>query len=215
MHEDLGPSEVLELDVLAVGVDAGHGQLLLGGGQEPEGAVGVLGEVDHPEVRGEADDDGDEALHEEHVAPAGEAAAAVELVEPEVDDAAGGEDDDLADLQEGEARLLLAARVPRRDEVREPRVDAAHGGAQQHAQRDHLLPGADEGRGHGGDAEREGDEGEPQARAERAHRQRRRQLERDRADGEDEDGDAEPVAREPQVRRQRRHRRRADDARVE
>lgn len=215
VHEDLGPGELLGLDILAVGVDAGDGERLFVDGQEPEGPVCVLGEVDHPDVRGEPDDDGDETLDEEHVAPAGEAAAAVELVEAEVDDAAGGEDDDLADLQEGEARLLLAARVPGGDEVGEARVDAAHGGAEEHAERDHLLPGLHEGRRHGDDAEGEGDGREPEPRAERAHRQRRRQLEGDRADGEDEDGDAEPVPRQIEVFRQRRHRRRANHARVQ
>ncbi len=215
MHEDLGPSELLDLDILAVGIDAGDGELLFRRRQEPEGALGVVGEVDHPEVRREADDGGDEALHQEHVSPAREPAPAVQLVEPEIDDAARGQDDDLAHLQEREARLLLSARIPRRDQVRQAGVDAARRGAEQHAQGDHLLPGPDEGGRQGDDAEREGDEGEPEPGAEGAHGQRRRQLERDGADGEDEDGDAEAVPRQAQVRRQRGYRGGTDDARVQ
>jgi hypothetical protein len=96
--EDLGPREGVGLDVTPVGVDARDGEVLLGAGKEAEGPVGVLGEVDDPEVGGEADDHGDEALDEEHVAPPRNAPAAVELVKAVVDDAAGGEHDDLAAL---------------------------------------------------------------------------------------------------------------------
>ena len=78
------------MDVFAVGLDAGYCEFLFGGREEPEAVVGLLREVDHPEVGEDADDAGDEALDQEHVLPAFEAAAAVEGVEAEVYDAACG-----------------------------------------------------------------------------------------------------------------------------
>lgn len=175
----------------------------------------LLREIDDPDKRDEPDDHGDQALHKEHVAPARDAASSIQLVQPKVDNVSRGEHDDLPALEEGEPGLLLAPGIPRGDQVRQARVDAAHSHAEQDSEGDHGLPVADEGCAHGDEAKGERAGREPQPRAEPAHGERRRQLEDDAGDGEDEDADAVAVAEEAQVGHHGRHRRRADDARVQ
>lgn len=94
---------------------------------------------------------------------------AVQSVQTIIDQAARREDNDLAALHQGEAQLLLATRIPGADEVGEPREYARHGGAQQEAQDNHLLRGADKAGAEREDAKGNRDSREPNARAEYAY----------------------------------------------
>jgi len=215
VHQHLGPGERLGNDVVPVGLDPPRGHQGLRLGEEVETPLRVLGEIDHPPVRHDSYRAGDESLDQEHPPPARQPGAAVEMVEPVVDDAAGGEDQDLTGLEKSKAELLLLSRVPGADQICQAGVDPGHGDAQQDTQHDHLLPCPDERGAEGDQSEAEGDEREPDARTDEAHCKGRGELEDHAGDGEDEYRDGVAVALQVQVAQHAGHRRGRDDARVE
>lgn len=184
----------------AVGVDAGDSEGGFLGGDEVEGLVSIFGEVDHPEIGREAEEDGDGALDDEHVLPGTEAEAVVKgFVDGEVYDAAGGEDGDLAGLQECVAELLLSSGVPCGNEVGQTWVDACHGYTEKNTQCNHLTPCGDEGCRESNNAEESSDGGEEDARTDVAEGDGGGELEADGRDGEDEYGDTKATAVELEV----------------
>ena len=127
MHKHLPPRKRVSLCIAAIVLDTttGHDGLRLG--QEVERRVRALRKVGHPPVRHDPKERSDRALHNEHPLPTLQPVGAIETIQAVVYDAAGCQDGNFAALHEGEAELLLLARVPYTQEIRKTRVDARHG----------------------------------------------------------------------------------------
>ncbi len=115
VHEvlaDLGECHGVGLGVGAVALDASENHVLLLIGEES----GAVGEVDDEHVAEEADDDGHNAVHDEHPGPAAVSAEAVHQGEAVADGSAGGADEAGEDEEARVADGHLLARVPAANE---------------------------------------------------------------------------------------------------
>jgi hypothetical protein len=83
-------------------------------------------------------------LDEVHPAPALQTCSSMELVEAIIYNVPCGKYSNFRGLKEGEPQLLFPSGIPCAYEVRQTRVDAGHGNAQENANDDQLAPSLDE-----------------------------------------------------------------------
>lgn len=132
VNEDFRPCEVVGFDIAPVVVDPRRRQRTFVRREEVEGVLGMLWEVDHPPICQNTEERSNATLdlkigvrsqylsqtnshsditYNKHPLPTLEICA-VKLVESEINDATGCQDNDFATLHQSKAKLLLFPCIP-------------------------------------------------------------------------------------------------------